>query len=163
MSENYSLTLTVPQSPDAVFAAIIEPRAWWSEDILGDTGRAGSVFYYHYRDIHRGTFQVAELVDGRRVVWQVLQNYFNFIQDKTEWTGTSIVFDIRPAANGTELHFTHIGLVPAEECYEVCRDSWGFYLRTSLRSLIETGSGQPNKGEANANPTVVPEKQTEAA
>ncbi len=33
----------------------------------------------------------------------------------------------------------------------MCHDSWNFYL-ASLHQLITTGSGQPNKGEVNANP-----------
>ena len=115
----------------------------------------GAIFYYHFKDIHRGTFKVSELVPGKRLVWHVVQNYFNFVTDTTEWTRTDIVIDLAPVSGGTELRFTHIGLKPSEECYEVCRDSWGFYL-ASLRNLITTGLGQPNKGEANANPTVVP-------
>ena len=61
----------------------------------------------------------------------------------------------RPTESGSELRFTHRGLVPSERCYEVCNESWNFYL-ASLHSVITTGVGQPNKGEANANPTVVP-------
>jgi quinol monooxygenase YgiN len=159
-NQNYTASFVVEQSPQAVFAAVTNPRAWWSEDIEGDTDRVGAVFYYHYQDIHRGTFKVTEMVPGKKVVWHVVQNYFNFVEDSTEWTGTDIVFEIAPKDGGTELRFTHVGLVPAEECYEVCQDSWGFYLRGSLRSLIATGTGQPNKGEANANPTVVPPPST---
>jgi hypothetical protein len=47
----------------------------------------------------------------------------------------------------TELRFTHVGLVPAFECYGGCSDAWGFYINDSLRSLITTGKGQPNQTE----------------
>lgn len=157
-NENYSMSFLVDQSPDKVFAAITNPRGWWSEDIDGDTDRLGSIFYYHYKDIHRGTFKVTELVPGRKAVWHVVQNYFSFVADSTEWTGTDIVFEVEPAGNGTELRFTHVGLKPSEECYDVCHDSWRFYVGASLRSLITDGVGQPNKGEANDNPTVVPQR-----
>jgi uncharacterized protein YndB with AHSA1/START domain len=163
MNDDYTMSFIVKQSPDQVFAAITNPRAWWSEDIDGDTDRSGAIFYYHYQDIHRGTFKVTELVPGKKVVWQTLQNYFNFVKDSTEWTGTTIVFEIAEIAGGTELRFTHIGLSPAEECYDVCHDSWRFYVGASLRTLITSGKGEPNKGEANANPTVVPERQKETA
>ncbi|WP_376703097.1 antibiotic biosynthesis monooxygenase [Mesorhizobium sp. ISC25] len=69
-----------------------------------------------------------------------------------------MVFDIAPTDKGTELRFTHVGLKPSEECYDVCHDSWHFYI-ASLRDLISKGSGQPNKGEENANPTVVPQNE----
>ena len=153
---NYTRTLLIERAtPVQVFDAVTNPRAWWSEDVLGDPDRLGSVFYYHFKDIHRGTFLVSQLDPGKRVVWHVLQNRFNFTRDPAEWTGTDIVFELAPAEGGTELRFTHIGLHPDEECYAVCNDSWNFYL-ASLHQLITTGSGQPNKGEANANPVVVP-------
>ncbi len=154
-NESYTKSFVVPQDASTVFSAVTDPRAWWSEDIEGSTDRAGSIFYYHFKDIHRGTFKLTELVPGRKVAWHVLQNYFNFIDDTTEWTGTDIVFEVTPVADGTQVRFTHVGLKPSQQCYDVCHDSWGFYL-ASLQALITTGTGQPNKGEANANPTVVP-------
>lgn len=154
--QDYTTTFTIEQAtPAQVFAAVTNPRAWWSEDVIGDTDRLGAIFYYHFKDIHRGTFLISELEPDRKVVWHVLQNHFNFTRDKTDWTGTDIVFEITPVEQGTQLRFTHVGLHPDEECYQVCEDSWNFYI-ASLRQLISTGMGQPNKGEANANPVVVP-------
>ncbi|HEX8958974.1 MAG TPA: hypothetical protein VF770_04050, partial [Solirubrobacterales bacterium] len=51
---------------------------------------------------------------------------------------------------------THVGLVPAWACYDVCRDAWGMYVRDSLRSLIETGKGMPS-----SNPDETDEAVTE--
>ena len=99
--QNYTTSFTVDQTPEEVFAALANPRAWWSEDIDGETDKLGAIFYYHFKDIHRGTFKVSELVPGRKVVWHVLQNYFNFVKDTTEWTGTDIVFEIAPADGAT--------------------------------------------------------------
>ena len=82
-NQSYTTSYVVEQSPEAVFAAASNPRAWWSEDIEGDTDRVGAVFYYHYKDIHRGTFKVTELVPGKKVAWHVVQNNFNFDQETT--------------------------------------------------------------------------------
>ena len=117
---------------------------WWSQAIEGDTGKLGAVFYYHYQDVHRCTFKITEFVPGKKVVWHVLHNYFNFVTDKTEWNGTDIVFEIAKKGDKTEVRFTHVGLVPAYECYGVCSDAWGSYINGSLRNLIDTGKGQPN-------------------
>ncbi len=46
---------------------------------------------------------------------------------------------------------THVGLVPAYECYGVCSDAWGTYINGSLRNLITKGKGQPNQNEEIAN------------
>jgi hypothetical protein len=143
--QNYTTTFTVDQSPAEVFAAINNVRAWWSEEIDGNTDKLGSVYYYHFQDIHRCTIKVAELVSNKKVVWHVLHNDFNFIQDKTEWNDTDIVFEIEKKGGQTELRFTHVGLAPVHECYKVCSDAWGTYINGSLRDLIATGKGHPNQ------------------
>jgi uncharacterized protein YndB with AHSA1/START domain len=143
-TQNYTATFAVDQTPEQVFAAITNPRGWWSEQIEGRTDQLGAEFNYHYRDVHRARFKITEFVPGKKVVWHVLENYFDFVDDKTEWTGTDVVFEIGKQGNQTELRFTHVGLVPAYECYHVCSDAWGSYVKGSLRNLITTGKGQPN-------------------
>lgn len=143
--QNYTTILKVDQTPEEVFKAIANVRGWWSEDIEGDTDKLGAVFYYSFKNVHRGTFKITEFVPGKKIVWHVLQNYFNFVKDPTEWTGTDIVFEISNKGDKTEFRFTHVGLKPSEECYGVCHDAWGFYIRTSLHDLIVKGEGQPNK------------------
>jgi hypothetical protein len=91
--------------------------------------------------------KLVELVPDKRVAWLVTDNYFNFTEDKTEWKGTRVVFDIAKKSDKTEIHFTHEGLVPTYECYSVCSDAWGTYIRGSLKSLIATGKGSPNQKE----------------
>jgi hypothetical protein len=73
-----------------------------------------------------------------------LENYFDCTQDKSEWTGTEMRFEISEKDGKTEVRFSHVGLVPEYECFEICSSSWGFYMNGSLRSLITTGKGQPH-------------------
>lgn len=149
--QDYSTTFTVDNTPAEVFAAINNVRGWWSEQVDGHTDRPGSVFNYHYQDVHRATFKITEFVPNEKVVWHIVDNYFNFTKDKTEWKDTDIVFEIISKGDKTELRFTHIGLVPDYECYEVCTNAWGSYVSSSLRNLITTGKGQPNPIEEVVN------------
>jgi len=142
--KDYSVTFLVDKTPQEAFDAINNVRGWWSEAIEGDTDTLGALFQYHYRDVHRATVKVTEFVPGKKVAWHVLDNYFNFVKDKSEWTGTDIVFEIVPQGDKTAVRFTHIGLVPAYECYEVCSNAWGSYITGSLAALITTGQGRPN-------------------
>ncbi|WP_332698476.1 SRPBCC family protein [Devosia sp.] len=144
---SYTTRFTVPQSPAEAYAAIINVRGWWSENINGPTDRAGEAFDYRFRDVHRCRIEVTGLVPASKVTWHVLDNYFNFTADKSEWTGTDIVFDISSTPEGTQVTFTHIGLVPDYECFDICSDGWGTYIRGSLQALIITGQGHPNVGE----------------
>jgi uncharacterized protein YndB with AHSA1/START domain len=143
-NQNYTASFTVDQPPEEVFAAVNNVRGWWSEEIEGSTEKLGAGFKYHYKDVHRCAFKITEFAPGKKVVWHVADNYFNFVADKSEWTGTDVVFEIARKGDKTEVHFTHIGLVPAYECYDVCSDAWGSYITGSLRDLIVTGKGQPN-------------------
>jgi hypothetical protein len=142
-NENYSTTFLVDQTPEKVFDAINNVWGWWSQEIEGDTDKPGAVYKYHYQDNHYCKFKITEFIPGRKVVWHVLENYFKFTKDKTEWIDTDIVFDISRINGKTELRFTHVGLVPAYECYDVCSNAWGIFINGSLQELITTGKGKP--------------------
>ncbi|KQY14955.1 ATPase [Rhizobium sp. Root73] len=150
-SHSFTTSFTVDQTPETAFAAINNVRGWWSQAIEGPTDVAGSTFDYHFQDIHRCTIKVTELIPGRKVVWQVIDNYFSFTEDETEWKGTQIIFDISRAGGLTEVRFTHEGLVPEYECYDACSDGWSTYINGSLRNLIATGKGDPNLGDPMTN------------
>jgi hypothetical protein len=68
-----------------------------------------------------------------------------FLENKDEWTGTKISFDISRHDDKTQVLFTHIGLTPGVECYNACLKGWSQYVQHSLLSLITTGVGQPDK------------------
>jgi Activator of Hsp90 ATPase homolog 1-like protein len=140
---NFTTTISVDQSPEEAFAAINNVRGWWGENIEGRTANLGDEWTYRYKDVHRCTMKVTEMVPNKNVVWLVVDNYFNFIQDKTEWKNTKVVFEIFTHGNKTEIRFTHEGLVPAYECFDVCSNAWGSYVNSSLGSLIATGKGRP--------------------
>ena len=144
---SFTTAFTVDQTPEQAFAAINNVRGWWSEDIKGRTEKAGDIFNYRFRDIHRSTIKITASVPGKKVAWHVLDHYFSFTKDPTEWKGTNIIFEISKKGDKTELRITHDGLVPEDECYDVCAAGWTTYFNGSLRSLIEIGKGQPNAGE----------------
>ena len=149
--DNFSTTVSVDQTPGDVFAAINNVRGWWSADVEGSTDSLGEEFTYRNMPVHRCTIRVTEFVPGERVVWNVVDNFFDFTEDKNEWKGTEIHFDIARRGDKTELAFAHLGLVPDYECFDVCSNAWGFYVNTSLRGLIRTGQGLPNQKEQGAS------------
>lgn len=143
-NQNFTATYSVDQSPKEVFEAITNVRGWWSEEIEGNTGKLGDEFIYQYQEVHRCKMKLIKVVPEKKVVWQVLDNYFSFTEDKTEWIGTKVIFEISEQDNQTQLVFTHEGLVPEYECYDACSNGWTHYIKNSLYSLITTGKGQPN-------------------
>lgn len=146
-NQNYSTTILVEQSPKEVYNAINQVRKWWSEEIEGPTDQLNKEWFYHYQDIHLCKVKVIELVPEKKVVWEVRENSFNFIEDKSEWVGNHMVFDIAREGDKTRLTFTQEGLTEFYECFKVCRDGWDNYINNSLYHFITTGKGEPNPKE----------------
>jgi hypothetical protein len=161
--KDYATTIAVNQTPEVVFSAVNNPRGWWSEEIEGDTDKLGAEFTYHYKDIHGCKMKITEFIPDKKVVWTVLDNSFDFTKEesapispslyakkfntKTEWKGTKVTFEITRKGNETEIRFSHLGLVPEYECYDLCSNAWGSYINGSLKNLITKGIGSPNRKE----------------
>jgi hypothetical protein len=154
-TSNFSTTISVNNTPKEVFDAINNVRGWWSESVEGNTNKLNEEFLYYYKDVHISKMRIVEFVPNRKVVWLVLDNHFNFTEDKTEWNDTKIVFEISEKGDKTELLFTHVGLVPEYECYNVCHDAWTSYIQGSLKDLITTGTGKPNAKEGGLNADLI--------
>jgi len=144
-TQAFTVTFTVDQPPDEAFAAINNVRGWWSRSIEGSTDKLGDEWTYRYLHMHRSKQRITELVPGKKIEWLVLDGYVKCVENKTEWTGTTIVFDIEKKGGKTEVRFTHVGLLPSCECYGACSEGWTSYINDSLRSLITTGKGEPNE------------------
>ena len=155
-TEYLTATMTVDNTPDEVFAAITNVRDWWSKNLIGDSAELHDEFVFtddiayagetrkEKQGIPFARFRITEVVPGRRMVWHVVDSDLTFVDDRDEWTDTTVVFDITAGSDDTTLHFTHEGLTEVEsECFKECSRGWKFYITQSLPQLIITGTGQP--------------------
>lgn len=141
---DFTASFTVDQSPSEAFQAIKNFRTWWSEEIDGPTDTLNESFFYHYKDVHLCKLKLIEIIPDKKLVYQILENEFSFTEDKTEWVDTRLIFEISTDGNKTNVQFTHQGLVPEYECYDICFEAWTTYITKSLYYLITTGKGEPN-------------------
>lgn len=144
-NQNFTTTFLVDQTPREVFNAVTNVRGWWSDEIEGGTEKLNDEFIFQVKDVHYSKIKLIEVVPDERVVWLVTYNYLSFVKDHSEWTGTKVRFDISRQGNKTQLSFTHEGLVPEYECYDICTTAWTSYVQASLLPLITTGKGRPNQ------------------
>lgn len=142
MTMNFTTTITVDPTPQKVFDSINDVAGWWGR-ITGSTAAVGDEFVYVVPGLHYSGFRVTDLEPARRIAWLVTGSYLDFTAEKQEWNGTTVRFGIEEASDGTRVTFTHEGLNPADECYDVCSNAWGMFVNGSLKSFIETGEGKP--------------------
>ena len=159
---DFATTFTVDRPAAQVFAAVLDARGWWNTTIDGSTMSVGDEFGFEVPGLARTRIRVTSLTPDKRVEWLVTDNAFGFVHDQTEWIGNRIVFEIEPAGEQVKLRFTQHGLVPEYECYDVCSNAWAFFIRESLRSLIETGKGQPESAAGEAPPADLARAAVEA-
>ena len=143
-NHSFTTAYSVDQTLEEVFHAINHVRGWWSGEIEGDAGEPGAEFTYRYQDVHRSKQKVTEFIPGKKVVWHVSDSRLSFVQDKSEWNGTDIIFEISERDGKTEVRFTHAGLVPQYECFGSCSNAWSTLVNGNLRRLIATGKSQPD-------------------
>ncbi|HSF56154.1 MAG TPA: SRPBCC domain-containing protein [Algoriphagus sp.] len=153
--QDFTTNFSVASSPASVFEAITNFRGWWSDQIEGSTDKLNETFFYHYKDVHLCKLKLIEIIPDKKLVYLVVDNHFNFTQDKSEWINNKLIFEISPDGEKTKVQFTHQGLVPDYECYDVCQDAWTSYIQGSLQSLITTGKGKPNPKEGGLNSELV--------
>ncbi|HRV84870.1 MAG TPA: SRPBCC domain-containing protein [Saprospiraceae bacterium] len=143
-SKNFTTVITVERTAGDAFDAIKNFKAWWSEDIEGSAHAIGDVFFYHYKDIHLCSVKLITELPHERLVYWIMENQFSFTKDKSEWTNTKLIFDLHQDEINTKIVFTHEGLTPDYECYDICVEAWTNYIQNSLHKLLTTGEGEPN-------------------
>jgi activator of Hsp90 ATPase-like protein len=145
--QDYTVSIIVNATPQEAFKRITSVTEWWTEYVDGTSQQLNDEFTVRFADVHVSTQKLVEVIPGKKVVWLVTDSRLNFINDKQEWTGTKISFEITEKDNKTQIRFTHHGLVPQIECFNACSNAWGDYITGSLRKLVNTGKGEPTLKE----------------
>lgn len=143
---HYRQRLLVEATPAAVYAAITTTaglKGWWTLDCDADD-RVGGHLHFRFGP-NQKVMRIERMVANDEVSWVCTEADIcsTGLTRRDEWVGTRLVFRITPEGDKrTRLDFEHIGLVPALECYDLCRNGWQHFM-TSLQAFLETGRGTP--------------------
>lgn len=140
---DHIVELDLAAEPEVVLAAIAAPERWWTPEV----DRDADTMTVRFGDRHWTRFAL----DRTATQWTVVDQHESGLDDPREWVGTRVTFAVTPAGtgsgSGSHLRFVHHGLA-ALHCAQTCFAGWDRYLRGSLKSLVETGAGQPFAGRA---------------
>jgi len=137
-------------SPRVVYQALTTPdglRGWWGTHATVATA-PGKLIRFDWSDSDYIELRIDRLVQDREVQWTCAAQHDENLPHPDEWLGTEISFRLSPTTTGTNLQFTHRGLQPDLACYDMCAGGWDWFLRHSLRGLLEHGQGSPFKPAA---------------
>jgi hypothetical protein len=141
-NKNYHRTVTVNTSPEEAMKKISQVNLWWKKDFLGSAEKLNDKFTVPFGEPSFVDFFVSEFMPGKKVVWKVTDCYLSWFQDKKEWNNTEVVFQLSKENGKTKIDFTHVGLVPEIECYNVCENGWNGHINT-LEKFINEGKELP--------------------
>jgi hypothetical protein len=103
-------------TPDEAYAKIANVGGWWAKRFKGKALNMNDTFTVEFGET-KVAFEITEAMPGKKVVWKVTDCYLHWLNDKTEWKGTTIVWDITATNGTTKIDMTHVGLKPGIECY----------------------------------------------
>lgn len=138
-SQSFRTAITVAQPPGRVFQCLTRQVAkWWGgPDLSGDTARLNDEFVINHPGSHYSKQRLVEMIANKKLVWLVTESTLSWLEgDQREWQNTKISFEINAVDDQTILHFTHQGLVPEKECYELCSQGWTTVIQDYLFHLI---------------------------
>ena len=114
-------------------------KSWWTK--ADTTAEVNSItrFYFGVNNDHLVDMQITQLIPNQLINWKCVSG---------PWENTGLFeFVIRPEEQGVMLLFSHHGWQEADEFYMHCNSKWGFFLTVSLKSFLESGTGQPHPNE----------------
>lgn len=143
--QDYHRTIAAKIPVEEAFEKINRVSDWWTKKgFSGQSRKLGDTFTVRFGETFVD-FEITEFIPGKTIVWQVKDANLHFVKDKKEWNNTKIVWEILSENGTTKVNMTHVGLVPAVECYDNCKAGWNFYVGESLLGLFTENRGRPDR------------------
>ena len=143
MEQSYQCTVNAKVPAEETYRKIACVSGWWNQRATGNAQELGDAFRVDFGETWVA-FEVIEAVPNQRLVWRVTDCHLHWLKDKTEWKGTSVIWDLTTQNGATTVTMTHYGLTPAVECFDACQTGWNFHVGESLLKLLSEDRGLPD-------------------
>jgi hypothetical protein len=143
--QNYHASIVSHINAEDAYEKISRVNEWWASDFEGSAKKLADVFTVHFGDTFV-VFKITEAIVGGKYAWHVQDCWLPWLNNKTEWSGTTIAFEISKENNAIKIDMTHIGLTPGIECYDNCKQGWDHFIKESLFKFVTEGKGLPQTG-----------------
>ncbi len=94
-NSNFSTEIITSKNAQVVFAAVCDVTKWWTENLQGNSHALDDEFSVRFGDVHYSRQRVSEFIPDKKVTWLVIDSKLSWLTDQSEWTNTTIHFDIR--------------------------------------------------------------------
>ena len=134
---NIRHNLKIDIAPQKVYEAITTEkglRGWWTTDTSANP-KEGFINHFRFGPVYFNKMKITRLSAHKEVHWRC-------VDGDHEWIGTTVSFTLEEREGATFLKFSHKNWSEESEFFGVCTYHWGRFL-VSLKSLCETGKGQP--------------------
>ncbi len=139
---SYTATIKTKATKEQVYEAIAEEMSdWWTlmngkfinvgDQAETNFGASPTRWKFEARALNKPQFIELYCCEANHVH----QGLSDGIRE--EWLGTKLVFEISEHDGITSIDFTHIGLEPQLECFDICKAGWDHYFSGSLKKYLE--------------------------
>ena len=140
LANSYTYSFNSIRNPKEIFELLLDIENWWSglyeETITGTSKKLDDEFSFKAGEgAHFSKQKLIELVANKKIVWLVTESHLSFLDNPGEWTNTKICFEIYQEMNKSKIIFSHEGLIPKIDCYDVCTGAWTQYLQNLEKKL----------------------------
>ncbi|MEW8351117.1 MAG: SRPBCC domain-containing protein [Candidatus Thiodiazotropha taylori] len=143
---DYRSSIICPVSPSQAYRAIAEEMDQWWTPMSAPFHKAGDRAKTDFGGDSYWVFEARSLNEAKLIELDCVESNMvsDALDDPEEWLGTRLIFEFNEDKAGTEIRFTHLGLTPQFDCYEICKNGWDHYILTSLKNYLDGLGGIPN-------------------
>ncbi len=145
---SYSQSVKITGTKEEVFDALtLNIDKWWGV-VDQPASELGTIFKVSFGEAF-WVFKVIDFKKNNLASWECVESnqvHAGLKGIKEEWLGTKLFWNLQSEGDkSVKVNFTHEGLVPNFNCYDVCSKAWDYFITDSLKAFVENGIGKPEK------------------